>query len=80
MLSTFAPAFAEVKAAPSVTAWPLVEFHPERDVLDTEAASFAAWLAEEEDAEYLAWLDAHADEMAGLALAESRLESGLLAW
>ena len=63
----------------SITTLPLITFHPERDILDTEAASFAAWQAEE-DAVADQWSDDYADEMAGLALAETRIESGLLAW
>lgn len=79
MLNTFAPAYAEVKPAPSITAWPLVEFFPEVDILDTEAASFAAWQAEC-DADDDQWSDEYADETAGLAAAESQIEMGLMAW
>ena len=53
---TLAPAYAEVKAAASITALPLIDFHPEWDILDTEAASFAGWRAEE-DADADQWSD-----------------------
>ena len=82
---TLAPASIEVKSdvltksGYSVTSWPLVEFFFERDIDATLDASWAAFLAEE-DADADQWSDDYADEMAGMALAESRLESGLLAW
>ena len=85
MLNTFAPAIAEVnptvftRSGASITAGAIVAYYPERDILDTEAASFAAWQAEE-DADADQWSDEFADEMAGLAAAESQIEMGLMAW